>query len=101
MRLVDAPVRVIWAEGAQPRRRPERPVPPPPSEAPEPRPTAFQWRGRTYQVARIVDRWRYVGRWWIDEGEWLFIKVETTDGGLFELYFDTADGEWRLYRIYD
>ncbi len=66
-----------------------------------PRPAAFQWRGRTYQVARIVDRWRYVGRWWIDEGEWLFIKVETTDGGLFELYFDTAAGEWRLYRIYD
>lgn len=98
-----------------PRRQPERPAPPPKPGAteqqtaasdPQPatselRPTAFQWRGRTYHIARIVDQWRYVGRWWIGEGEWRFVKVETTDGGLFELYFDTAADEWRLYRIYD
>lgn len=67
----------------------------------DPRPAAFQWRGRTYRVARVIDQWRYVGRWWVGEGEWFFVKVETTDGGLFELYFDTAADEWRLYRIYD
>lgn len=82
MRLVDVPVRVSMS--AETRRF-----------------VSFHWRGRTYKVARIVDRWRYVGRWWIGEGEWRFIKVETIDGGLFELYFDTAADEWRLYRVYD
>lgn len=92
MRLVDVPIRVIFAENDERRPRPA---------AAAPRPAAFQWRGRTYRIARIIDRWRYVGRWWVGEGEWRFIKVETTDGGLFELYFDVAADEWRLYRIYD
>lgn len=61
----------------------------------------FHWRNETYEVRRIVDGWRYVGRWWAGEGEWCFVKVETTDGGLFELYHDVIADEWRLYRVYD
>ncbi|MFO7264845.1 MAG: DUF6504 family protein [Limnochordales bacterium] len=83
VRLVDVPVRVTL-NGSN-----------------EPQPTAFQWRGRTHRIARIVDHWRYVGRWWLGEGEWRFVKVETTDGGVFELYFDAKAAEWRLYRVYD
>ncbi|MFS8523767.1 MAG: DUF6504 family protein [Limnochordales bacterium] len=97
MRLIDVPVRVIFAENGRPRPTPLAS----PRTAFRRQPAAFEWRGRTYRIARIVDRWRYVGRWWLGEGEWRFMKVETTDGGLFELYFDTAADEWRLYRIYD
>ena len=117
MRLVDVPIRVIFAENderrprpmqTEAREKPRRPspslragLPEPRSAAADPKPAAFQRGGPTYRIARIVDRWRYVGRWWVGEGEWRFIKVETTDGGLFELCFDVAADEWRLYRIYD
>lgn len=98
MRLIDVPVPVTTAADAVSSRKDQRSRE---LEQSVPRLVAFQWKGRTYNVARVVDRWRYVGRWWVGEGEWRFVKVETTDGGLFELYFDTAANEWRLYRVYD
>jgi len=36
------------------------------------RPVAFRWRGQTYRIARVIDRWSYMGRWWAGEGEWKF-----------------------------
>ncbi|MBO8141871.1 MAG: hypothetical protein H0Z37_06825 [Firmicutes bacterium] len=80
MRLVDVPVQVTVQAG---------------------RLLGFRWRGRTRRVVRVIDRWRYLGRWWAGEGEWRFVKVETDDGGVFELYLDVAAGQWRLYRVYD
>ncbi|MFO7312200.1 MAG: DUF6504 family protein [Bacillota bacterium] len=80
MRLVDAPVKVASPGG---------------------RPARFRWQNRTYRIARIIDQWSYLGRWWAGEGEWRFFRVETADGGLFELYLDVAANQWRLYRVYD
>ncbi|HLT58293.1 MAG: DUF6504 family protein [Limnochordales bacterium] len=80
MRLVDAPIDVALAQGRLAR---------------------FRWQDRIYRVTRIVDQWSYLGRWWAGEGEWRFYRVETADGGLFELYWDAAADQWRLYRVYD
>ena len=80
MRLVDLPIKVALREG---------------------QPTSFRWRGQTYRIARVIDRWRYMGRWWVGEGEWKFWRVETVGGGEFELLYDVAAREWRLYRMYD
>jgi len=58
MRLVDLPIKVALREG---------------------QPTSFRWRGQTYRIARIIDRWRYMGRWWVGEGEWRFWRVPFAD----------------------
>jgi len=64
-------------------------------------PTSFRWRGQTYRIARVIDCWRYMGRWWVGEGEWRLWRVETADGGEFELLYDVKQQAWRLYRVYD
>jgi len=80
MRLIDQPIQVSTRDGG---------------------PAVFRWRGQTYRVARVIDRWSYMGRWWMGEGEWRFWRVETTGGGEFELLYDVQAEQWRLYRIYD
>lgn len=80
MRLIDTPIDVHVRDG---------------------RPVSFQRRGQTYTITQIVDSWRYTGRWWADEGTWVFLTVKTAGGGMFELYFDTGNEQWRLYRAYD
>lgn len=65
------------------------------------RPVAFRRQGRRWTIVHIVDRWRYTGRWWTEEGTWRFFKVHTVPEGLFELYYDTKTKTWRLYRAYD
>ena len=62
---------------------------------------AFRWRGQTYRIARVIDRWSYMGRWWAGEGEWKFWRVVTVGGGEFELLYDVQRRECRLYRVYD
>lgn len=80
MRLIDEPVDVDVRAG---------------------RPISFRRRGHTHDITRIVDSWRYAGRWWAEEGSWIFLTVQTRGDGLFELCYDTAAREWRLYRAYD
>ena len=29
-------------------------------------PARVLWRGRTFVVARVLNRWRYVGKWWLN-----------------------------------
>lgn len=64
-------------------------------------PVSFQRRGRVYAIRRVVDSWRYTGRWWAEEGTWVFLTVQTAGDGLFELCYDTAAKQWRLHRAYD
>ncbi|OUN01105.1 MAG: hypothetical protein BAA04_13575 [Firmicutes bacterium ZCTH02-B6] len=80
MRLIDQPIQVTLRDR---------------------RPVTFRWRGATYRIARVVDRWSYMGRWWAGEGEWKFWRVVTAGGGEFELMYDVRQQVWRLYRIYD
>ncbi|MBE3598967.1 MAG: hypothetical protein IMX02_09310 [Limnochordaceae bacterium] len=88
-RRVDAPVRVFFPARAK--------------EAPGPgcsRITAIGWRGRTLAVRECLDEWRETGRWWAGEGEKHFVRV-VTDLGIYELGYEFATGEWRVYRIFD
>lgn len=29
-------------------------------------PSRLLWRGRTFVVSRVINRWRYVGKWWLN-----------------------------------
>lgn len=80
MRLIDEPVDVSVQAGE---------------------PVSFRRRGRVYTIRRVVDRWRYTGRWWAEEGAWIFLTVQTAGDGLFELCYDTVTKQWRLHRAYD
>lgn len=55
-------------------------------------PAQFVWRGVTYEVARVLDRWKTVGDCHHHSGEQYvrrhWFRVEVTDGPLMELYFD-------------
>lgn len=69
--------------------------------APEGTPRAFRQRQRCHRVRLILDTWREVGDWWRGEGEWVVFRLETTEGGLYELAYDTVQGHWLLTRVYD
>ncbi len=75
-------------------------------------PESFKWRGRTYDVVRVLRRWRERGAWW-DEGAegrpsgsrtecW---RVEAHDGdgrgGIYDLSRDMDSHAWRLERVWD
>jgi len=81
-RLIDRPIRVTVAENGHPRR--------------------FFWRGKQYRVRRILELWLDIGAWWEGEPEKAFWRVETSEGGIFELYRERQDPQtWYLYKIYD
>lgn len=61
----------------------------------------FRWNRRWYQVTGVADCWKETGRWWAGEGEKTFLRIQTSGGGVFEIYRDAASGEWYLYKIYD
>lgn len=48
-----------------------------------------------------MERWKDTGRWWEGEAPKLFYRVETVGGGLWEIFLDTAEHRWYLYKIYD
>jgi len=31
-------------------------------------PACLNWNGRKFKVSRVLDRWRYVGKWWLFSG---------------------------------
>jgi hypothetical protein len=64
-------------------------------------PVGFSWQGVFYQVAKILDCWKDAGCWWEGESTKLFYRVAVSDGGLFELYRDTREDTWFMYKIYD
>ena len=64
----------------------------------QPAPTAFTWRGVTYQV-RVIGRWRLSTRWWERETgagkgavDRVYFRVQTADQQVFELYCEMAGG---------
>lgn len=52
-------------------------------------------------VRTVLERWKDTGRWWEGESVKLFFRVETADGGFWEIYLDTGTQMWHLYRVYD
>lgn len=64
-------------------------------------PRFFWRRGRRHAVLQVLERWRDTGRWWEGEAPKLFFRLETAGGGLWEIYLDTAEDRWYLYKMYD
>ncbi|TDA66946.1 MAG: hypothetical protein D9V47_11540 [Clostridia bacterium] len=64
-------------------------------------PGSFRWRGKKYAVAAVLERWRDTGRWWEGEAPKIFFRLQTPGGGLWEIYLDTGEAAWYLYKIYD
>lgn len=69
----------------------------------EGRPLGFRFRNSRYRVRAILDFWREFDRWWEPDGreERVVYRVETHDGGLFELDLRLPARVWHLYKAYD
>jgi hypothetical protein len=62
-------------------------------------PRQLHLRERWQRVARVLDAWRYGGRWWLGEAPRDHYLLELTDGQVVEVY---REGEaWVLARTAD
>jgi hypothetical protein len=64
-------------------------------------PAVFTWRGRRYEVADVIGRWRIEGRWWADGRDREYWRVEARGGAVWDLYHDHLGGRWHLERLWD
>lgn len=53
-------------------------------------------RSRSARVARVVDDWDYLGRWWVAEVRRHYQLLETEDGHWLEVFRE--DGRWWVSR---
>jgi len=53
-------------------------------------------RSRTARIARVIDDWDYVGRWWTHEVRRHYRLLEADDGRWLETYRE--DGRWWVSR---
>jgi Family of unknown function (DUF6504) len=64
-------------------------------------PSAFLWRGRRYEVADVIGRWRIEGRWWADGRDREYWRVEARGGAVWDLYHDRQRDRWHMERLWD
>ncbi len=64
-------------------------------------PAAFVWRGRRYEVADVIGRWRIEGRWWADGRDREYWRVEARGGAVWDLYHDRQHDRWHMERLWD
>jgi uncharacterized protein DUF6504 len=64
-------------------------------------PSRFEWRGRHYEVADVIGRWRIEGRWWADGRDREYWRVEARGGAVWDLYHDRAKDVWHMERLWD
>jgi hypothetical protein len=64
-------------------------------------PCAFVWRGKRYEVADVIGRWRIEGRWWADGRDREYWRVEARGGAVWDLYHDRRADRWHLERLWD
>ena len=68
-------------------------------------PARILWRSRTFVVSRVLDRWRYVGKWWLFSGGQtrIYYRLEArpthgrgrlSEARVIEVF--KQDGEWVL-----
>ena len=65
-------------------------------------PTSFLWRNRGYIIQEVVDHRLHLDfgkRWW-QRRHRDYYRIKTTDGELFEIYFNRGPGKryWVLYK---
>lgn len=49
-------------------------------------PGAVRVRGQRHRVVRVLDRWRYGGRWWRGEPPRDYLLLEVEGGGVLEVF---------------
>ena len=64
-------------------------------------PSAFEWRGRRYEVTDVIGRWRIEGRWWADGRDREYWRVEARGGAVWDLYHDRQRHRWHMERLWD
>jgi hypothetical protein len=64
-------------------------------------PSAFEWRGKRYEVADVIGKWRIEGRWWADGRDREYWRVEARGGAVWDLYFDRQRDRWHMERLWD
>src|SRR5512134_4155613 len=64
-------------------------------------PSAFEWRGRRYEVADVIGRWKIEGRWWSDGRDREYWRVEARGGAVWDLYHDRLGDRWHMERLWD
>ena len=64
-------------------------------------PSVFTWRGRRYEVADVIGRWRIEGRWWADGRDREYWRVEARGGAVWDLYHDRQRDAWHMERLWD
>lgn len=62
-------------------------------------PARVWWNNSLFEV-KVLERWKDTGCWWRGEGEKDFFRLDTSDQ-LWEVYFDSGNGRWWMYKIYD
>lgn len=55
------------------------------------------WEG----IKNVLEVWKDTGTWWDGEAEKTFYRVEAAGGSVYEIYLNSGNGKWYLYRIYD
>jgi len=80
-KVVNQPVLVVTDKKAVPRR--------------------FFWYKRWFSVKDVLEQWKDTGRWWDGEREKVFFRLQVKEGGVYELFSDIAQNQWRLYKVYD
>ena len=67
------------------------------------RPRSLTWRGYTFQVEAVNNRWRVSDEWWRAEpAAWReYIKLTTVEGMACLIALDLDSGQWWFIRLYD
>lgn len=74
---------------------------------PESQPPFFVWRGKRYDVMRILNYWVEAGEWWTpQQKDWEIFKViakpqRETSPGVYQLRYDKIGQSWRLVTVMD
>jgi len=63
-------------------------------------PQKMLFRGKWFQIEKVVEQWRETGRWWENEVERDFFFIQTGQGG-FILYRESPTQKWVLYKVLD
>ena len=64
-------------------------------------PSAFELRGKRYEVRDVIGKWRIEGRWWADGRDREYWRVEARGGAVWDLYFDRQRDAWHMERLWD
>ena len=62
-------------------------------------PSKLEGPQKPVNVRRVIDSWRYGGRWWRDEAPRDYYLLELETGHIFEVF--RSEGRWTLSRISD